>query len=121
MYNGVYSNSFPVKYGVKQGAVINSVLFCIYIGNLLCELDGNGIGCFIGKMFVGALAHADDVMLIEPASRAIRHIHTVYTCHSFADNLLILFNAKTSNFLISEPTRKAGSFINQKSVFFHRR
>ena len=60
-WNGVYSNSFPVKNGVKQGAVISLVLVCIYIDRLLCELEGNGIDCFIGKVFVNALSYADDI------------------------------------------------------------
>ena len=33
-WNGVLSNSFPVKNGVKQGAVLSPILYCIYIDGL---------------------------------------------------------------------------------------
>ena len=91
-WNGVYSNSFPVKMVQKQGCVISPVLFCCYIDKLLFNLDANGIGCFIDKMFVGGLAHVDDIVLIAPTSRVMRRI--LSTCYSFDDNFSIVFNAK---------------------------
>ena len=48
-WNGVYSNSFPVKNGVKQGAVISPVLFYCYLDKLLFNLDVNCNDCFAGK------------------------------------------------------------------------
>ena len=54
--------------------MISAVLFCCYIDKLLCELEINSIGCFIGKMFVGSLAYADDIMLVAPTSRAMRRV-----------------------------------------------
>ena len=57
------------------------------------------MGCFIGKMFVSALACADDIVLIAPTSRAMRRM--LFTCDSFAYDFSIVFIAKKSN-----PTRK---------------
>ena len=91
-WNCVYSNSFSVKHDIRQGAVNSPVLFCFYIDKLLCELESNGIGCFIGKMFVGALAYAEDIVLIAWTSGAMRR--TLSTCDSLADNFSIVFNAK---------------------------
>ena len=91
-WNDVYSNSFPVKNGVKQDAVINPVLFCCCIDNLLFNLKAYGIGSFVGKMFVGALAYADDSVLIAPTSRAMRRM--LFTCDSFVANFSIVFDAK---------------------------
>ena len=51
---------------MKQGGVISPVLFCIYIDNLLLELSTFGFGCFIGEVFLGALAYADDIVLWHP-------------------------------------------------------
>ena len=112
---GVNSNSFAVQNGVKQGVVISPVPFCIYIDKLLFNLEANGIGCFIGEMFVRALAYADDIVFIAPTSRAMRRI--LSTCDSFGYNFSIVLNVKKSKCLISEPTRKAGSFINPKPAF----
>ena len=52
--------------------MINPVLFYCYNDKLVFNLEANGIGCFIGKMFVDALAYADDIVLIAPTSHAMR-------------------------------------------------
>ena len=58
--------------GVKQGGVFSPVLFCIYLDGLLSRLAESKIGCFIGDVFVGALAYADDIALLAPTTRAMR-------------------------------------------------
>ena len=74
-WNGLYSRSFLVENGVKQGTVISPVMLCIYVDKLLCELhEGNGIGCFIGKMIFGALVYADNIVPIAPTPRAMRRM-----------------------------------------------
>jgi len=35
-----------------------------YIDNLLVNLAQSGVGCYIGTIFVGALAYADDIVLM---------------------------------------------------------
>ena len=60
-WNGIFSQRFGVKNGVKQGGILSPVLFCIYFDGLLLELAKAGVGCFIGNFFVGALAYADDL------------------------------------------------------------
>ena len=52
----VLSEYFLATNGVKQGGVLSPVLFCIYIDNLLVQLSKSGFGCYIGDIFVGALA-----------------------------------------------------------------
>ena len=58
-WGGAMSEYFSAVNGVKQGAVLSPVLFCVYIDDLLLVLSKAGIGCYIGSNFVGALAYAD--------------------------------------------------------------
>ena len=64
------SGFFTAYDGVKQGGVISPVLFCIYIDDLLVRLSLSGIGCYIGLNFCGALAYANDIVLIAPTASA---------------------------------------------------
>lgn len=74
LWNGNYSQNFSVVNGVKQGAIISPILFCVYLDNLLIELREAGVGCFIGSWFVGALAYADDLVLLAPTASAMRRM-----------------------------------------------
>ena len=59
------------------------VLFCIYIDRLLDLLRRPGFGCFVGRVFLGALAYADDIVLLTPTHRAMRNMLAL--CDRFAD------------------------------------
>ena len=97
LWNGIYSNCFNVANGVKQGGIISPVLFCVYLDVLLGALRDAGVGCFIGHMFVGALAYADDIVLLAPSARAMRKLLLV--CDEFAGNYSVKFNANKSKCL----------------------
>jgi hypothetical protein len=94
LWNNVSSGHFSVSNGVKQGAIISPILFCVYLDSLLIELKKAGVGCFIGRWFVAALAYADDVVLLAPTARAMRTMLTV--CDKFATEFNVIFNAKKS-------------------------
>jgi len=63
-WNGVRSSVFNIVNGVKQGGVISPVLFCVYVDDLLCMLAKSNVGCYIGTYLLGALAYADDIVLV---------------------------------------------------------
>ena len=62
-WNHQKSNSFSVTNGVKQGGIISTVFFCIYIDNLLEILKISGLGCYVGYNFCGAFGYADNSSL----------------------------------------------------------
>ena len=45
LWNGCMSKQFISYNGVKQGGVLSSILFCIYIDDLLIGLEKQGYGC----------------------------------------------------------------------------
>jgi len=44
----------------------------VYIDYLLVRLSNANVGCFIGSNYVGALAYADDLVLLVPTASALR-------------------------------------------------
>ena len=80
------SQSFRVKWcshitqltrasnGVKQGGVMSSLLFTMYIDVLLCRLTRSRYGCYVGNMFCGALGYADDVIIMAPTATATKQM-----------------------------------------------
>jgi hypothetical protein len=59
---------------------------------LLSRLQDAVIGCYLGQWFVGALAYADDIVLLTPTAHAMRRRLTL--CDDFADEHCVQFNAK---------------------------
>jgi Reverse transcriptase (RNA-dependent DNA polymerase) len=51
IWGGATSDYLSIVNGVKHGAVLSPVLFCVYIDDIL-----TGFGCYIGPVFVGALS-----------------------------------------------------------------
>jgi len=73
------------------------VLFALYIDDLLVSLSNAGVGCYFGKIFVGALAYAGDVVLIAPSASDLRKMLAI--CDSFAADYCISFIEKKSKCL----------------------
>ena len=73
---------------------MSHVLLCIYLDKLLGKLAEAGVCCYIGNIFVGALAYADDILLLAPTARAMRLMLGI--CDHYALEYSILFNANKS-------------------------
>ena len=93
-WNGILSMPFTVENGVKQGGVISPVLFCLYFDGLLLRLREAGIGCYIGHVYVGALAYADDLTLLAPTLRAMHLMLQI--CDEYSNDFCMSFNATKS-------------------------
>jgi len=106
LWNGNECRWLNVNNGVKQGGVLSPVLFCVYIDGLLMSLYRAGLGCYIGHMFVGALAYADDSVLLALTPHAIRCM--LQLCAEYAKDCDVLFNADKSKCLICRPSGFGG-------------
>ena len=65
-WNGSISEAFSILNGVKQGAVLSAILFCVYIDDLIKELRRNKDGCWVANRYVGIAVYADDIVLLSP-------------------------------------------------------
>ena len=59
---------FKGKSGVLQGSLLGTEFYNLIMGKLLFLLQKSNLGCHIGGIFVGAVAYADDLILMS-ASR----------------------------------------------------
>ena len=84
--------SFTVLNGVKQGGIVSPIMFCVYFDKLLLSLAESGVGCYIGRYFVGALAYADDIVLLAPNSMR----KMLACCDTYSSDYNVIFNANKS-------------------------
>jgi hypothetical protein len=115
-WGGAVSDYFSAVNGVKQGAVLSPVLFCIYVDDLLLLLSKAGVGCFIGPNFVGALAYADDIVLIAPTPTALRRLLAI--CESYARDYCISFNSLKTKGLVIIPRERRDLFVHVEDLVF---
>ena len=78
--------------------MLSPVLFCLYLDGLLSLLARSGVGCLVGECYVGALAYADDIVLLAPTANAMRHMLKV--CDNYASDYSIIFNASKSKCIL---------------------
>lgn len=58
------SNSFPINQGVRQGGILSTSLYKVYIDELLQILKSKRLGIRIGSVYIGCPTCADDVALL---------------------------------------------------------
>ena len=63
-FGNIFSTSLCVLNGVKQGGIISSVLFNVYMDGLSCALNGSNIGERIGGEIDKHLSYAGDLCQI---------------------------------------------------------
>mgnify|MGYP006335670613 FL=1 len=119
MYYGqglIASDYFPVLNVVKQGGVISPILFCVYMDDLLVRLSAAGVGCYLGFNFVGALAYADDVVLLAPTPSAMRKLLQI--CDVYAAEFDITFNPDKSKCLVIPAHKRRHLYRSMCNCFF---
>ena len=63
-WDGNISEPFNVNQGVRQGGILSTDLYKLYINPLLDRLEASGLGLKIGNISVSNTACADDIALI---------------------------------------------------------
>ena len=84
------SSCFGITNGTRQGSVLSSAFFSVYIDDLLIALSQMGVGCHISDKFIGAAGFADDIILIAPSSRTMEIM--LEQCESYANQNNLKFS-----------------------------
>ena len=102
--------NFVASNGVKQGGVLSPILYGIYNDLLLTMLKESGIGCYVGCTFVGALAYADDVVLLCPTKTGLLKMLNI--CKLFSCKYDVVFNADKSKLIVYSNIQTSVNNIN---------
>ena len=89
-WEGILSDAFAILNGVKQGATLSAILFCIYIDDLLKEMRRNRDGCWVNNTYVGIIVYADDIVLLSPSIDGLQNM--VNTCSEYATRHNLIFS-----------------------------
>ena len=81
------SKSFRITNGVKQGAVLSAILFCVYIDELITKLRRNKTGCWIDGNFVGIIVYADDIVVLSPTLGGLQEMIDICSDYAGKHNL----------------------------------
>ena len=89
-WNNVVSETFSITNGVKQGAVLSPILFCIYIDSLFSKLRRNRTGCWLNDMYAGIMGYADDIWLLSPTQDGLQEM--VHICSEYSEKHNLSFS-----------------------------
>ena len=94
-WNGEFSRKFEVTQGVRQGAVLSTSLYKLYIDQLLHSLKSSDIGMHIGTIYAGSPTCADDMLLISENKENLQAMLDL--CFSYSkDHKYVLHPEKSS-------------------------
>ena len=65
-WGGVYSSSFTVTNGVRQGGILSPYLFNVYVDDLSVKLDSCHVGCYFSGGCINHIMYADDLVIMSP-------------------------------------------------------
>ena len=97
-WNGIFSDKFPISNGVKQGGVLSSILFTLYMEPLINQIIISKQGCHIGDKCAAVFVYADDIILLTPTRGAMQNLLDI--AGSYADNFGLKFNLDKCKLLI---------------------
>jgi len=98
-WKGECGTNFEVKQGVRQGGVLSSHLYKLYINPLLHELETAKVGFCINNVYFGAPTCADDLVLLANSQADLQTQLNIV--ERFASERRYLINASKSSILIS--------------------
>ena len=81
-WNKHESKEFALNNGVKQGAVLSAILYCLYVDDLYQLLRKQKYGCWVKGEYHGILGYSDDILLQAPSVSALKNM--LKTCEDFA-------------------------------------
>ena len=96
-WNDIYSFSFSVDSGVRQGGVLSPHLFAIYVNELILKLRKLKVGCHVIDIFLASIVYADDICLIAPCRSSLQLL--LDTCEKYGLSWCLTYNPSKSRIM----------------------
>ena len=93
-WGNVYSESFYMKNGIRQGSILSPHLFNGYVDDLNYALSSSRVGCHVGEKPMNNLSYADDLALVASSTAALNDLLKI--CDTFAAENYIIFSSTKS-------------------------
>ena len=97
-WSGIFSDKFPISNGVKQGGVLSSILFSLYMEPLINNVILSKQGCYIGDKCASVFIYADDIIFLTPTRGSMQNL--LDTAGRYADDFGLRFNLDKCKLLI---------------------
>ena len=107
-FGSYISDEWDVKNGVRQGGILSSLFFSIYIDKLLKKISELDIGCRMGVLRSNIIAYADDIVLLSPSAKGLQKFINIAYCE--AHDIDLKFNhMKTKCMIFRSSINKSGT------------
>ena len=93
-WGSVYSISFKLSCGIRQGGVLSPYFFAVYIDDIVAKVKSLGIGCHLGLVCFSIILYADDILLLAPSVTSLQKL--VNVCEDELRLLDLAINSKKS-------------------------
>ena len=100
-WGGSTSSFFTISNGVRQGVILSSKLFSMYMNGLTNELCKSYAGCYINGKCVNHIMYTDYICLMAPTGNAMPNLLDV--CNNYGTANDILFNPLKSVCIVFKP------------------
>ena len=104
LVNNVHSNWFPIGQGVKQGGVLSTLLYLIYINDLIEHLATSGLGAKIMSIECGCPTLADDLTCLATSPKDLNGM--LELVNSFSKKWRYTINSSKSRVIVFSRSRK---------------
>ena len=97
-YKNTLSEEWKANKGVRQGGVLSTLLFSIYIDSLIKKVSSLRYGCKLGIQNASIIVYADDIVLLAPSRKALQMI--INEALKESNNLKLAFNHSKSKYMV---------------------
>ena len=116
-WKGSYSQTFEVAKGVRQGAILSTSLYKLYINDLLNSMAKANVGISLGNVYAGTPTCADDQLLIANSKEEMQAM--LQAVHQYAElHLYSIHPSKSSitNFTSSDNTAQEVFWMGEEAI-----